>query len=313
MMEAGIQNTKNVIVIVGPTCSGKSNLAIKLAHHFNSEIISVDSRQFYNLLNIGTAKPSEKELKKVKHHFINILNPDEEYNASRFEIDAEKIITSLINKNKIPIVAGGSGLYIKSLIDGIVDAADRDNSYREKMNQQRKEFGNEYLYKKLEKVDPESAKKMLPQNWKRVMRALEVFHLTGEPIWKHHQKQKEKSHFNFYQYGLLWERELLYQNINRRVDEMINKGLVSEVENILKSGYNKNLNSLNTVGYKEIIQYLKGEITLERAIELIKRNTRRYAKRQITWFKKDERIEWFNIISNDELQRIEQNIIQKFS
>ncbi len=305
--------TKNVIVIVGPTCSGKSHLAIKVAEKLSTEIISADSRQFYKCLNIGTAKPSAEELKKVKHHFIDFLEPDEEYNVSRFEIDAEKILEGLLKESKMPIVAGGSGLYIKALIDGIIDAADRDDDYRKELNQKRKEFGNEYLYKELEKVDPKSSNKMLPQNWKRVMRALEVFHLTGEPIWMHHQRQKDKSEFNFNQFGLLWNRETLYQNINKRVDEMIDNGLVEEVKKIVESGYDKNLNSLNTVGYKEVIQYLNGIISLDRAIELIKRNTRRYAKRQLTWFRKDNRIDWFNINSYDELEFIGENVFQKFT
>ncbi|MBT8379160.1 MAG: tRNA (adenosine(37)-N6)-dimethylallyltransferase MiaA [Ignavibacteria bacterium] len=304
---------RSVIVIVGPTCSGKTHLSLKLAEYFKSEIISADSRQFYKYLNIGTAKPTEEEQKKVKHHFVNFLEPNEDYNVSKFEVDAEKIINSILNKNKTPIVAGGSGLYIKALIDGIVDAADRDDDYRIELNRKRKEFGNEYLYKELEKVDPETAKKMLPQNWKRVIRALEVYHLTGKPIWKHHQKQKEKSDFKFYQFGLLWNRDTLYKNINARVDKMIEKGLVAEVEDILQSSYKKNLNALNTVGYKEIIQHLEGDISLVRAVELIKRNTRRYAKRQLTWFRKDKRIEWFELNEPSELHNISRKIISKLN
>ncbi len=212
-----------------------------------------------------------------------------------FEKDAEKVIEKIFNKNKIPIVVGGSGLYIKALIDGIFDTADKDEEYRKELLQKRKELGNEFLYEELKKVDPVSATKMLPQNWKRVMRALEVFHTTGQPIWKHHQKQstsKEKK-YNFRQFGLNWDRKILYENINKRVDQMIENGLIDEVKNILNMGYDKNLNSLNTVGYKEIIQHLDGEISLERAIDLIKRNTRHYAKRQLTWFRKDKRIQWF--------------------
>ena len=185
---------RSVIIIVGPTCSGKSNLAFKLAEQLNTEIISADSRQFYKYLDIGTAKPTLEDLKKVKHHFMNFLEPDDEYNVSRFEVDAERIINSLLSDDKTPIVAGGSGLYIKALIDGIFNSADKDEDYRNELNQKRREFGNKFLYEELKKVDPVSAAKMLPQNWKRVIRALEVFHTTGEPIWKHHQKQNEKSH-----------------------------------------------------------------------------------------------------------------------
>lgn len=302
---------RKVIVIVGPTCSGKTNLSLKLTKSVPSEIISADSRQIYKYLDIGTAKPSKEQLQLFPHHLIDLLNPSENYDVSRFEKDAEGIIDLINKKNKIPIIVGGSGLYIKVLIDGIFDTADRDEEYRKELLQKRKEFGNDFLYEELKKVDPVSAEKMLPQNWKRVMRALEVFHTTGEPIWKHHQNQssqKEKKYI-FIQFGLDWERNILYQNIDKRVDQMIEHGFVNEVKNILGDGYDKNLNSLNTVGYKEIIQHLDGEITLERAIELIKRNTRHYAKRQMTWFRKDERIHWFDVKDSSDLDQIAENII----
>lgn len=310
--EDGKANIKNVIVIVGPTCSGKTTLSLKLAQKIPSEIISADSRQFYRFLNIGTAKPSKKNLQKVPHHLIDFLDPSENYDVSLFERDAEKLIDQIINKNKTPIVVGGSGLYIKALIDGIFDTADKDEEYRKELLQKRKEFGNESLYDELKKVDPVSAAKMLPQNWKRVMRALEVIHTTGEPIWKHHKEQssQREKKYTFTQSGLNWERSILYKSVNSRVDEMIDNGLVDEVKNLLKSGYNKHLNSLNTVGYKEIIRYLDGEFSLDRAIELIKRNTRHYAKRQLTWFRKDKRIKWFDISDPNELDQIANKITQ---
>jgi tRNA dimethylallyltransferase len=313
-MEVGRLKIKSVIVIVGPTCSGKTNLSLKLSQLIPSEIISADSRQIYKFLDIGIAKPSNEELKKVPHHLIDILDPSENYDASIFEKDAKKIIDEIQNKNKIPIVVGGSGLYIKSLIDGIFDTDIKDEEYRKELLQKRKKFGNEFLYEELKKVDPESAAKMLSQNWKRVIRALEVFHTTGEPIWKHHQNQsvqKEKQ-YSFKQFGLNWDRKILYENIDKRVDEMIENGFVDEVKNILEMGYDKNNNSLNTVGYKEIIQHLDGEITFERVIELMKRNTRHYAKRQMTWFRKDKRIQWFDIQNESDLESIPQKIF-KFS
>ena len=294
---------KRVIVIVGPTCSGKSYLGLNVADFLNGQIISADSRQIYRRLNIGTAKPIEDELRKVKHHFINILNPDENYDASIFVSEAEKIIGDLQSKNKPVIVVGGSGLYIKALIDGIAESADKDENLRNDLLKKKEKYGNEYLYKELKKIDPVSADRMLPQNWKRVMRAIEVIQLTGKPIWQHHQLQNSKSKFDFYQIGLLWQREELYKRIEERVDKMIANGLVEEVQKIIDDGYDKNLNSLNTVGYKEIISYLEREYTLERAIELIKRNTRRYAKRQLTWFNADERIHWENIGSIEDLDK----------
>ncbi|HSW54778.1 MAG TPA: tRNA (adenosine(37)-N6)-dimethylallyltransferase MiaA [Ignavibacteriaceae bacterium] len=308
----GSLDQKRIIVIVGPTCSGKTNLSLKLSQLIATEIISADSRQIYKYLNIGTAKPSEHQLEIVPHHLIDILDPSENYDVSLFEKDAEQIIEGIFKKDKIPIVVGGSGLYIKALIDGIFDSSENDEEYRKELLQKRKEFGNEFLYEELKKVDPVSAEKMLPQNWKRVIRALEIFRTTGEPIWKHHQKQsssKEKN-YTFKQFGLNWERALLYENINRRVDWMIEYGLIDEVKNILEMGYDKNLNSLNTVGYKEIIQHLKGEISLERAIELIKRNTRHYAKRQNTWFRKDERIHWFDVKVLADLNCIAEEILR---
>ncbi len=303
---------QRVIVITGPTCSGKSYLGLKLAQLINGEIISADSRQIYKKLNIGTAKPSATMLQKVKHHFIDFLNPDEDYDANKFSIQAEKVINEIQEKKKTAVVVGGSGLYIKALIDGIIESADKDEDLREMLLSKKEKYGVEFLYNELKKVDPVSAEKMLPQNWKRVIRALEVYHLTGRPIWQHHINQNKIPKFNFYQIGLNWNREVLYRRIEERVDEMIEIGLIEEVKGILDNGYDKNLNSLNTVGYKEIISYLEDEITLDRAIELIKRNTRRYAKRQFTWFKADERTKWFNVSSQEDIDDLILQLIKDF-
>lgn len=294
---------EEIIVIVGPTCSGKTKLSLLLADILNSEIISADSRQVYKYLDIGTAKPDKEELLKVKHHFVDELYPDQDFNASKFASEAEKIIASLFEFKKKPIVAGGSGLYIKALIDGIAESADTDPELRKELLDIRKKMGNEHLYNELKRVDEISAGKMLPQNWKRVIRALEVFRLTGKPIWMHYQNQQKKIEckFTFNQIGLLWDRELLYKNIELRVDKMIDNGLIDEVNNVLNIGYSKSLNALNTVGYKEIIEYLDGKISLVSAVELIKRNTRRFAKRQMTWFNSDKRIKWQKINSENDL------------
>ncbi|MCX6150026.1 MAG: tRNA (adenosine(37)-N6)-dimethylallyltransferase MiaA [Ignavibacteriales bacterium] len=302
---------RKVIVIVGPTCSGKTKLSLLLAQKFTSEIISADSRQVFKYLNIGTAKPSDKELDSVKHHFINYLDPDEEFNVSKFEIEAISLINNLFLHKKIPIVVGGSGLYIKALIDGIFNSVDTDEEFRLDLKQKMDAMGKEYLYEQLQKVDAQSAEKMLPQNWKRVMRALEVFHLTGEPIWKHQNEYKRELDFEFIQVGLNWKRDILYTNINDRVEKMIAIGLVDEVKKVFALGYSKKLNSLNTVGYKEIISFINNEISLAGAIELIKRNTRRFAKRQMTWFRKDERIKWFDVNSENDIPEIS-NVLVKF-
>jgi tRNA dimethylallyltransferase len=299
-----------VIVIVGPTCSGKTTLAIDIALKLKTEIISADSRQVFKYLDIGTAKPTAKQREEIKHHFVDILDPTASFNASMFSIDALKVIVRLHKQKRIPIVAGGSGLYIKALVDGIIDNVETDEVYRNELHSLRTEFGNEFLYNELQKVDPESARKMLPQNWKRVIRALEVFRITGKSIVHFHSNQLKKNNYKFKQYGLEWNRTKLYENINQRVDEMIDNGLIDEVKSILALGFDKKINSLNTVGYKEIISFLEGKISLDNAIELMKRNTRHFAKRQMTWFKKDERIRWFKIRHQGELDQISHNIIQ---
>ena len=299
-----------VIVIVGPTCSGKTSLGVYLAEKLNSEVISADSRQIYKYLDIGTAKPGKVLLKKIKHHFIDILEPDENYNVSRFENEALAKIKRQISNNKVPVVVGGSGLYIKALVDGIFDAVDTDEDFRKDLLEKKKLFGNDYVYNELKKVDAESAGRMLPQNWKRVMRALEVFHLTGKPIGEYHLEYKREADLKFVQFGLRWDREVLYKNIEKRVDEMIEQGLVEETKALVER-YDSKLNSLNTVGYKEIISYLNIEITLDRAVELIKRNTRRFAKRQLTWFRADDRIIWLDVKSQKDLITIAEEIIRR--
>lgn len=304
---------KRVIVILGPTCSGKTSLSLKLADSLKSEIISADSRQVYQELFIGTAKPTPDELLLAKHHFVDALNPAEEFNVSKFETEALKVIDQIHKDDKIPVVVGGSGLYIKAIVEGLWNDVDTDKVFRENLLSEKEKFGNQYLYDKLVEVDPTSAASMLPQNWKRVIRALEVFHLTGKSILEFHQEHKRESDLEFHQFGLNWKRDILYQNIEDRVDEMITSGLVGEVNSILEMGYSEKLNSLNTVGYKEIIAYLNGEYNLERAIELIKRNTRRFAKRQMTWFRKDESIEWYDINAESEINEISESIISKLN
>lgn len=302
---------EEIIVIVGPTCSGKTRLSLLLAEKMECEIISADSRQVFKFLNIGTAKPEKIILEKIKHHFVDELNPDEEFNVSIFAKKSEEIIERTLNSGKDPIVVGGSGLYIKALIDGITVSADTNAGIRFELLELRKQFGNDYLYDELKKVDDVSASNMLPQNWKRVIRALEVFKLTGKPIWQHHTEEIWQSKYIFKQYGLYWNREILYKNIESRVDEMIEAGLVNEVSSLINSGLSNNLNALNTVGYKEIIQYLNDDITLMRAIELIKRNTRRFAKRQMTWFNADKRIEWHNINYEKDLENLANKIAKE--
>lgn len=300
-----------VIVIVGPTCSGKSGLSLQLAKELKTEIISADSRQIYKLIDIGTAKPSKSELEEISHSFINSISLNEYYDVSLYEKQAlEKIDNLLINK-KLPIITGGSGLYVRALIDGIVDLAANDD-LRKELNAKKEKYGNDFLYQELITVDQSAAKTMLPQNWKRVIRALEVFYLTGKSITEFHLEQNTvRPNYDFFQFGLNWDRGILYNRIEDRVDEMISKGLVEEVDSILKMGYSETLNSLNSVGYKEIIAHLKNEVSLDEAISLIKRNTRRYAKRQLTWFRKDKRIRWFDVKNGLDLVNIKNEIFKQ--
>ncbi len=303
---------RRALVITGPTCTGKTELAIKIANRTGGEIISADSRQLYRFLDIGTAKPSREELRKAKHHFIDHLNPDEDYNVSRFENESSEVLNKLFLEGRLPIIAGGSGLYVKAVTEGIFDEADTDNEYREYLHKIRTNQGNEGLYELLKAIDPAAAEKMLPQNWKRVMRALEVFKLTGKSILWFHEKHKPEKEINFVKIGLTIERELLYKLIENRVDKMIDTGLINEVESILSSGWKKELNSLNTVGYKEIISFLEGEISRERAVELIKRNTRRFAKRQMTWFRRDEKIIWKEVDQKTDFDKLAEEIISEY-
>lgn len=275
---------RQVIVIAGPTCSGKTALGIKLAKLLNGEVISADSRQIYKYLDIGTAKPSIDEMDGVKHHLIDFLEPDVDYNVSLFEQDAIKIIEELLNKNIQPIIVGGSGLYIKAVTEGIFEGAETDEQIRQNLQRRMEQLGAEALLNELKIIDPESANKMLPSNHKRIIRALEVFYLTGKTISSFQKEYKRKNDFTFCKFMLNYNRESLYKRIEKRVDNMIEMGLVDEVKKITDLGYSRELNSLNTVGYKEIFDYLDNFINLERAVELIKRNTRRYAKRQFTWF-----------------------------
>ena len=300
---------QRIIVIAGSTCSGKTEVGIKLAEELDAEIISADSRQIYKYLDIGTAKPTKEELEKIKHHFISELEPDEDYDVSKFENDALKRIGDIYQRGKIPLVVGGSGLYIRALVEGIVETPDKDEEFRKELLFEKEKYGNEFLYEKLKKIDPASAGKMHPSYWKRVIRALEVYHLTGKKLSQFHIEQDKNRKYNFKEYVLNWQRDILYKNIEKRVDKMIELSLVEETKNILELGYSKKLNSLNTVGYKEIIAYLDGEISLERAIELIKRNTRRFAKRQLTWFRADHKTTWVDIDKENNLDKISEKIL----
>lgn len=283
------------IVIIGPTASGKTSLSLKLSEISDIEIISSDSRQLYKYLDIGTAKPTKEELNAVKHHFIDYLTPDEYYSAGRFGKEAKVILKKIHENNKIPVITGGSGLYIQALCDGLFDEEaenEKREGIRKTLYSELEKCGKEELYNKLIALDPEIANYYADKNPRRTIRALEHILTTGELFSTAIKKNFEKKLKCVY-FGINFEREELYKRINKRVDIMIEQGLIKETENVLNMGYSKDINSLNTVGYKEIINFLEGTYSLDFAIEEIKKNTRRYAKRQITWFKRYADAIWF--------------------
>lgn len=304
---------KKVLAIVGPTASGKTKLSIIVAEKIGGEIISADSRQVYRYMDIGTAKPSKEERERVKHYFIDELNPDEEFNAGVFGERGREIIEDIFSRGKVPIIVGGSGLYVKSLIDGFFEGPAGDWELRETLYRKAKQLGKEAVYEELKRVDPASAEKIHPNNLKRVIRALEVYYLTGKPISQLQVEMKPEINFETVQVGLNWDRKKLYRRIEKRVDEMIERGLIDEVRKLRELGYDKNLNSLQTVGYKEVFDYLDGLISYDEMVYLIKRNSRRYAKRQLTWFRQDKRIIWVDVDDGTDFNELADKVIEIYS
>ncbi len=280
---------KTCIVIVGPTAVGKTSIAIQLAQYFNTEIISCDSRQCYQELNIGVAKPSAKELALVPHHFINSHSIHEEVNAAAFEKYALEKVTQIFKQQTIAVMVGGTGLYVKAFCDGMDEVPETTCTLRSELNNQYKQFGIKWLQDEVAKADPLFFAQGEIKNPHRLLRALEVKLTTGKSILKFQTQQKKQRDFNVIKIGLQMERDLLVERINKRVDQMMQEGLLEEVQQL--QNY-KTLNALQTVGYKELFSYLNNEISLPDAIEAIKINTRQYAKRQMTWFKKDQTVNW---------------------
>ncbi|MFA8300255.1 MAG: tRNA (adenosine(37)-N6)-dimethylallyltransferase MiaA [Hyphomicrobiales bacterium] len=285
-----MSNNKTLVVVVGPTASGKTSLAIQLANDLNTEIISTDSRQFYKELQIGTAAPTEEELNAAKHHLIGNLSIHDYYNVSMYENDALNASSEIFKDHEHVVAVGGSGLYINALCDGIDEIPDPKPEVRKQLAEDLETKGLDYIQSLLKEKDPDFYKIVDINNPKRVLRALEVCLTTGESFTKYRVKNLTERPFNIIKIGLLWNRELLVDRIHQRVDIMIQQGLIEEAKAMHQY---KHLNSLNTVGYKELFDYFEDKCTLEFAIEKIKTNTRRYAKRQMTWFRKDQNIVWF--------------------
>lgn len=281
---------KLLVVVAGPTAVGKTAIAIELAKHFNSEIVSADSRQFYKELSIGTAKPTPEELAQIPHHFINTLSISENYSVANFEKDATELLESLFKNNNVIFVCGGTGLFIKALLQGLDNIPSVDENIRIDLEKKYIEQGIEALQNELKAVDAESYNTIDNKNKQRVIRALEVYRGTGKPFSSFKTNLKQKRNFESLQLVLELPREELYNRINIRVDAMMNEGLLKEAESVFNY---KDANALQTVGYKELFDYFENKLSLTEAIEKIKQHTRNLAKRQLTWFRKDETAHWF--------------------
>jgi tRNA dimethylallyltransferase len=286
-----------VIVIVGPTASGKTSLAIKLAKSIDGEIISADSMQIYKYMDIGTAKPSKEEMEGVRHYMIDEITPDQEFSVARFKELATAYISEILKRGKHPVIAGGTGLYINSLIYNINFSETKiDWELRNKLKNEAQEKGNRYLHDMLKELDPDTAARLHENDVKRVIRAIEVYYQTKTTISELiEQSRLSPPAYKYLVFGLKTDRGKLYRRIEERVDKMLENGLVREVEKLVELGYDKNSVAMQGLGYKEILAYLRGSISYEEAVDTIKRETRRYAKRQITWFKRIEGIRWIDM------------------
>ena len=287
---------KPMVILTGPTAVGKTALSIELAKRINGVIISADSMQVYKHMDIGSAKITKEEMQGVKHYLIDELEPDEEFHVVKFVQLAKKYLEEIYAEGKIPIVTGGTGFYIQALLYDIdFTEQESDTAYREELEHIAKEKGNEALHAMLDEVDPASAEAIHANNVKRVIRALEFYHLTGNRISEHNEKERQKtSPYQFAYFVLTDDRAKLYERIDRRVDLMIEQGLVEEVKQLKQLGCHRDMVAMQGLGYKEILAYLEGEYTLEQAIYVIKRETRHFAKRQLTWFKREREVCWWN-------------------
>lgn len=300
---------KPMIILTGPTAVGKTKASIGLAKALNGEIISADSMQVYKHMDIGSAKIRPEEMQGVKHYLIDELEPDEEFHVVRFQEMAKAALETIYAQNKIPIVVGGTGFYIQALLNDIdFTESNEDTSYRKELEQLANEKGAEYIHQMLRAVDPESADQIHMNNVKRVIRALEFYKQTGQKISEHNEKEKAKqSPYDFCYFVLTDDRQVLYDRIDSRIDQMLEEGLVEEVEALRQKGYTKDMVSMQGLGYKEILSYLEGEISLEEAIYMLKRDTRHFAKRQLTWFRRESDVIW---IDKKDYDREEDKILE---
>lgn len=282
--------------VVGPTASGKTDYAIKLAAENGGEVVSCDSMQIYRHMDIGTAKPTKEEMNGIPHHMIDVAEPWENFSVAKFARMARECIEDVLSRGKVPILCGGTGLYFDSVINNIdFKESESDPEYRRELELLAERHGNEYVHNMLKKIDPQSAENSHPNNLKRVIRALEIYKITGVTKTQLDKESRRERLYDAEIFGMLREREELYSRIDRRVDIMMQQGLLSEVENLLGMGLNPNSTAMQAIGYKELVEYLNGDCTLDEAVDKIKLFSRRYAKRQMTWFKRNKEIKWLNM------------------
>lgn len=283
-----------VLVLIGPTAVGKTALSLALAERFSCEIVGLDSMQIYRYMDIGTAKATPEERARVPHHLLDVVKPDEEYHVARYVADAAEACRQIIARGNRPLLVGGTGLYLKSLLEGLFEIPPVPESVRVVLRRRLAEEGRAVLFAELSRCDPESAARIHPNDTHRLLRALEIFLATGKPWSEHLREQKAQPALsNVLQLGLDCEREVLYERINLRVEQMVEEGLLGEVEKLLAMGYDPSLKSMQSIGYRHMVQFLKGEWDWDQTLFLLARDTRRYAKRQMTWFGNDPLIRWF--------------------
>ena len=286
---------EKVIVICGPTASGKTALSIELAKKINGEIISCDSMQIYKDMDIGTAKPTKEEMQGIKHYLLDFVLPDTRYSVADYKKDAKRAIKEILEKGKTPIIVGGTGLYVDSLIYEIeYQDIKFDEEYRKKLEKQVEEQGLEVLYNKAKEIDPEAIEKISKNDKKRILRILEIYHATGKnKTWQEQESRKNPVEYDYKVFAINWDREKLYERINKRVDIMLENGLIEEVKQI-KEKYKKFPTAMQGLGYKEVVDFLEGKCSYSEMVEKIKMETRRYAKRQLTWFRKNKQTIWLD-------------------
>lgn len=303
----------NIIVVCGPTGIGKTSFAIKLAQKYNGEIISADSMQIYRQMNIGTAKPTPEEKTSVHHHMVDIVDPDQAFDAVMFYQMADRQIEKIVEKKRVPFVVGGTGFYIKALLHGLFSSEKPDLKFREDLKAKENHKGTGFLHEELGKLDPEAAKKIHPNDSYRIVRALETIKTTGKTLSQYHQDHGfSETRYNALKIGLHMERKALYDRINRRVDVMIQEGLLEEVKLLLRNGYTEGLKSMQSLGYRHMLDFLHGRVTWEEAVRTMKRDTRRYAKRQLTWFKADKEVLWVEPDKIDHVYALVDNHFERF-